>query len=261
MTALSLQDINLSIDITEPRIQDLRLAEALGFSQLRDIRKIISRNIETLKSFGEVVCATVAQTSKGGRPTESYYLNEKQALYLCTKSEAQNAIDITIEMVEVFHGVKTGQYNKVETVETVDKGALAIIRESRLLFGKEAARLLWMKLGLPALPALPALPGEKGAPAWSDNQLREFIEDACLVTGHADDIIMPRMLYLAFCDWCEKERRIPLNQIAFFRQFARQAGKIYQGEDGENATFAKRKSSTTYYAGLRLREGYSSMAD
>ncbi|PYD65479.1 hypothetical protein CDI09_13390 [Komagataeibacter nataicola] len=50
------------------------------------------------------VCATASQTSgsKGGRPTEAYYLNRKQAIFITAKSETAIATDITIEIVERF---------------------------------------------------------------------------------------------------------------------------------------------------------------
>ena len=190
----------------------------------------------------------MAQTSKGGRPGQEYWLNEKQALFLCTKSEAPNAIDITIEMVEVFYGVKSGRYK----VEAPHKEALAMIRESRLLFGLEAARVLWVKMGLPALPV------EKRGPAVSDGALPDFIAAACHVTGRADDVILPHALYRGYCDWCEKAHRIPLNQFAFCRRLASEAGQVYQTGDGYTASFSRRKKSTSYYVGLRLKAEYLS---
>lgn len=110
-------DLNSSIDGT-PRMMDLTLAEALEFSRLRDIRKIVERHMVALKRFGEV-CATVAQTLKnkdnsGGRPGKAYYLNKKQALYICTKSETENATEVTIQMVEVFDAYTSGKPIHVE---------------------------------------------------------------------------------------------------------------------------------------------------
>src|SRR3546814_6542715 len=86
----------------EPRIFDERLAEALGMSRARDIRKLIANHRDALARLGQV-CATVAQTRPaGGRPATAYWLNQKQALYLCTKSEAPLATEVTLQMVEVF---------------------------------------------------------------------------------------------------------------------------------------------------------------
>ncbi|WP_319499311.1 hypothetical protein [uncultured Cohaesibacter sp.] len=103
-TILSISDINTSIN-HEPRMLDVKLAEALGFARPRKIRDVISRHLEALQQLGEVVCPTVGQTSKGGRPGKEYWLTKKQALYLCTKSETPNATEVTIQMVEVFDQV------------------------------------------------------------------------------------------------------------------------------------------------------------
>lgn len=110
-------DLNNSIDGT-PRMMDLTLAEALGFARPSNIRRIITRHIPSLKRFGEV-CSTVEQTLKnkmnsGGRPGKAYYLNKKQALYICTKSETENATEVTIQMVEVFDAYTSGKTVNVE---------------------------------------------------------------------------------------------------------------------------------------------------
>jgi phage regulator Rha-like protein len=110
-------DLNSSIDGT-PRMMDLTLAEALGFARPSNIRRIITRHIPSLKRFGEV-CSTVEQTLKnkmnsGGRPGKAYYLNKKQALYICTKSETENATEVTIQMVEVFDAYTSGKTIHVE---------------------------------------------------------------------------------------------------------------------------------------------------
>lgn len=111
-------DLNCSID-GAPRMMDLTLAEALGFARPSNIRRIITRHIPSLKRFGEV-CSAVEQTLKnknnsGGRPGKAYYLNKKQALYICTKSETENATEVTIQMVEVFDAYTSGKTVNVES--------------------------------------------------------------------------------------------------------------------------------------------------
>ncbi len=100
----------------EPRIQDLHLAEKLGFANPYMIRTLIERNRPELERFGEVlvmatktrlnsgneVFFTVKKTPVGGRPGKDYYLNRKQVLYICAKSQTPNAAEVTITMVEVF---------------------------------------------------------------------------------------------------------------------------------------------------------------
>ena len=93
----------------EPRVHDLHLAERLGFSQILDVRKIIKRNEAKLLNFG--VLATVAKTSsdQGGRPTAEFYLNQKQAIFICMKSETDRAFDVQVEIVRVFDAYLNGE--------------------------------------------------------------------------------------------------------------------------------------------------------
>ncbi len=92
----------------ELRILDTDLAIRLGFAQPRDIRKLIKRYEAELSKMG--VCATVAQTSgaRGGRPTDLYYLNKKQAVFITAKSETPEATAITIEIIERFDAYERG---------------------------------------------------------------------------------------------------------------------------------------------------------
>jgi hypothetical protein len=52
----------------------------------------------------------VEQTSgaQGGRPTLAYDLNRKQAIYIITKYETEEATDITIEVIERFDAYERG---------------------------------------------------------------------------------------------------------------------------------------------------------
>lgn len=86
----------------EPRVHDLVIAERLGFEQAYDIRKLIKRHNAKLLKFG--VLATVAKTSGGlgGRPTAEFYLNQRQAIFICMKSETEQAFDVQAEIVRVF---------------------------------------------------------------------------------------------------------------------------------------------------------------
>lgn len=98
---LALTDLDASQDGT-PRILDLRLAELLGFTRPREIRDLILRHRHSLERFGEVRGTAPQTTALGGRPGRAYWLNRKQALYLCAKSETPRAAEVTIAMVEVF---------------------------------------------------------------------------------------------------------------------------------------------------------------
>lgn len=108
--ALSLRDLSASLTAGEPRILDLRLAEALGFDRPRDIRKLIDRSMPELAAHGGI-CATVAQntdTRGRGRPGTEYWLNEGQALVLCLLSRTDRAIAIRTQVIQVFMAWRRG---------------------------------------------------------------------------------------------------------------------------------------------------------
>lgn len=83
----------------EPRIRDLDLAERLDFGRPRKIRDIIKRNEAHLLKFGG--CPTVGRVVEGNK-TDEYYLNQKQAIFICMKAETDPAIDVQVEIVRVF---------------------------------------------------------------------------------------------------------------------------------------------------------------
>lgn len=91
----------------EPRAKDLRIAEELGFARPRKIRDIIARHAEALLRLGGLP-TTKEPPEGGGHPAVTYWLNKRQALYLCTKSETPFATAATIRMVEVFDVVTSG---------------------------------------------------------------------------------------------------------------------------------------------------------
>jgi hypothetical protein len=88
----------------EARVRDLVLAERLGYEDPRMLRRLVERHWERLSAFGDI-SVTVTENSDPlgrGRPGRSYWLNRKQTLYLCAKSETPRAAEVTIAMVEVF---------------------------------------------------------------------------------------------------------------------------------------------------------------
>lgn len=106
--SLALSDLRV-VSEEEPRLQDLKIAEALGFERPRDIRKLIERNMVEILRFG--VCATVAQTPSllGGRPGKEYWLNEEQALLIATLSDAPRAAEVRHMLIKVFVAWRRGQ--------------------------------------------------------------------------------------------------------------------------------------------------------
>ncbi|RJF84823.1 hypothetical protein D3877_10110 [Azospirillum cavernae] len=129
LPALSPTDIDTTIN-HEPRIRDLRLAEALGMVDPHDIRRLIERHMAALMTFGEVfrdvpenrssrqaphtpdepisdadrkLRRTAEFPRRRGRPSKgAFHLTKKQALYITAKSDTERSALVTIQMVEVF---------------------------------------------------------------------------------------------------------------------------------------------------------------
>ncbi len=92
----------------EPRVHDLALAERLGFADQYMIRKLIKRNHDKLLKFG--IVSTVETIHQGaGRPSSEFYLNQRQAVFICMKSETEKAFDVQVEIVRVFDAYLNGE--------------------------------------------------------------------------------------------------------------------------------------------------------
>jgi hypothetical protein len=112
MSDLAIRDIDgWQVDTTqseEPRVRDVELAERLGISQARDIRKLIERNREELEGYGEICMrATVTRIEKPSRGVEErvvteFWLNEGQALCLGAMSRAQRAPEVRRQLIAVY---------------------------------------------------------------------------------------------------------------------------------------------------------------
>jgi hypothetical protein len=66
---LTIKDLTILEGEKQPRIQDVRLGERLGFGRARRIRELVERNKDVL-SQRDKVCRVERQTSsRGGRPS------------------------------------------------------------------------------------------------------------------------------------------------------------------------------------------------
>lgn len=93
---------------SEPRLQDLVLAERLGMANPHDIRTTIDSNKVELEGFGEVSRQRRETTNRGGRPGIAYYLNEPQALLICMFSRTPRAAQVRKALIEVFQAYRQG---------------------------------------------------------------------------------------------------------------------------------------------------------
>jgi hypothetical protein len=98
----------LIVNGDDPRILDIDLAEALGMSRPRDIRKnLITPNQEELRRYGDLR-GTNANPGKPGRPAYEYHLNEDQAALVCMFSRTEKAADVRQEIIRVFRAYRDG---------------------------------------------------------------------------------------------------------------------------------------------------------
>lgn len=106
----------------EMLIHDLELAENLEFERPRSIRNLIRANLKKLNKFN--VCYAVARTvgEQGGRPAMEYYLNQKQAIFICMKSETEKAFDVQADIVRLYDQVLNGTYHPRSDVDEMVAG-------------------------------------------------------------------------------------------------------------------------------------------
>jgi hypothetical protein len=100
-----------TLALSEPTVQDLVLAEALGYQRLTDIRKLISRHADLLVAMGSLrQRAAMIEVGKGAhRPVTEYHLTKAQAAFIIAKSGTKRAESLTALMAEVFAMVREGQ--------------------------------------------------------------------------------------------------------------------------------------------------------
>lgn len=88
----------------EPRVTCRRLAEALGFTAVRSLHRLIRANEDELRDFGDVFHSEVKNPSrKGGRPQLVFKLNERQAIAITMWAATPQARAARRLIVEVFY--------------------------------------------------------------------------------------------------------------------------------------------------------------
>jgi hypothetical protein len=155
----------------EPRILDLDLADKLGFERPRKIRDMIKRNEAKLLKFGG--CPTVGRVVEGNETTE-YYLNKKQSIFICMKSETEKAFEVQEDIIHVYDAYLTGTVS----------AALPMVRELKIRDLAYCVRVfslshdLWSKQMM--LYAIKRLCGELSLPLPPAHLLGKPVEQAQL---------------------------------------------------------------------------------
>lgn len=158
LTTSSSSTFPLTVISGEPRVHDLALAERLEFSNAIDIRKLIRRYEDKLLNLG--ILATVAKIHDGaGRPGIEFYLNQKQSIFICMKSETDRAFDVQVEIVRVFDAYLNGDLKSDATLASQPRlhfalrGALRAFDLAKDAWGKQIAanqiKVLCGHLGIP----------------------------------------------------------------------------------------------------------------
>lgn len=134
----------------EAKIRDIDLAEKLGYTRPRDIRKLIERLIKEGKLLEVCMRASVSriQKSTGGveeREVQEYWLTEAQALKVIAKSGTHIADQILDQVIAVFVYVRKS-HNALAPSQTADallelQAKAAHLREMRPYYEDTIAQL------------------------------------------------------------------------------------------------------------------------
>lgn len=212
----------------EPTVRDTDLAEKLGYSRPRDIRKIIERMIDNGSFVGATPCRTPEVIA--GNLTEVFYLTQKQALKVISKSETKIADAIMDEVIDVFLAYRKGQLQPVLDYEggkvahilhgfkhEINPTAflnVALISKFERMFGEKKVREFYSQIiGIQV---------EEVRLASADEGVKMFASACtapCSTTFTSNAHIFSH--YLAFCD---AHHMVPMFKDHFFRQFLRISG-------------------------------------
>ncbi|MEW7009522.1 DNA primase family protein [Lentilitoribacter sp. EG35] len=88
------------------------------------------------------------------------------------------------------------------------------------------------------------------------DSIGSFIRMACDVTGESHDEEKPADLYKAFEKYCDVEGDFKINQTAFNRKLAKATKLAFKSPDNKAVKFMKRKSSTTFYSGIKIKDDF-----
>ena len=128
MSAIIVNNWNVTEVNGEPTVKDTDLAERLEYKENKAIRKLIKRMIDNGNFRGGIPCPTLENVY--GNETETFYLNEKQALKVISKSETKKADEIMDEMIDVFVAYRHGKLQPQLTPQNFTMKAIAEMANS-----------------------------------------------------------------------------------------------------------------------------------
>jgi len=83
----------------ELRVSDIELAERLGYTEVRNFRKVIRKNAEDLREFGLL---RQIDAKGSGRSERVHWLNRAQAIHAVYRSNTPNAARMAINLTKAF---------------------------------------------------------------------------------------------------------------------------------------------------------------
>ncbi len=115
------QEIQLREIEGELLIEDVELGRRLGYANPTKIRELIKRHRENLNQISQLRTVGI-RPEGGGRDVTAYYLNQKQSIFICMKSETDTAIDVQMEIVRVYDIYLQGKLTQPmhATVQPID---------------------------------------------------------------------------------------------------------------------------------------------
>lgn len=273
----------------EARMRDLDIARALGFDRVRNIRLLIGRHMATLEAHGDVVRCSYKPDAvddedeggllhgeanplpnAGGRPGVEYWLNEWQALFICTRSDAANAIEVTSQMIEVFIAWRQGRLAPhpdamprpapAPQICGYDLGGpelsafLSLAREMRLTAGRAAARAMWEHSAFAPLLRAQAVDRARFFDDGRDDDLADvatFVGECFDITGDRADSVAASVIMAQYRAWRDKNNLPPMQDNAVAKHIAAYLGGYRCPDTGRRV--ARRKASTWFYDGLKPR--------
>jgi hypothetical protein len=103
----------------DPRVLDTDLAGKLGIKRAYQIRELIGRNLDELRTYGDLSCDTI-NSGKPGRPAKAYHLNEAQALLVCSFARTPPAAKVRKLLIDTFQAYRDGH------LALTEKGKVAL---------------------------------------------------------------------------------------------------------------------------------------
>jgi hypothetical protein len=112
-------------------IEDMELAQRLGYSRPRTIKDLIKRMIEGGDLTPDDYRRTVRRLTNG--EAEAFYLTETAAVLVATRSDTEKAKQITRQVIEVFIEYRKGRMPAIQS--EAPKSLAAPIIESKNMLG------------------------------------------------------------------------------------------------------------------------------